>query len=144
MLAITFDAYTDNDWGLDGNLLTDHVSRYFAQKYYEYTILDDAVYKFRRIYTDNELTDAVNLLINLRNSLHGREYETDVVRDYFNTVIAAIDKAINSNTHNVFTDADTGEKLAQFSCSMYGNTELEFYGGFFDANIKKIKYIEYE
>ena len=144
MFVINFKAYTDDDWSINRELLNSHVSRYFENDFYEYTVLDDSIYKFRRTYADNELTDAVNLLINLRNSLHGREYETDVVRDYFNTVIAAIDKAINSNTHKVFTDADTGEKLAQFSCSLYGNTELEFYGGFFDANIKKIKYIEYE
>lgn len=144
MLIINFNAYTDDDWGLNCELLNNHISRYFEQDYYEYTILEDEVYKFRRTYADDELTDAVNFLINLRNSLHGRDYETGVIREYFNIIIAAIDTAINCNTHNVFTDTDTGEKLAQFSCSMYGNTELEFYGGFFNNNIKKIKHIEYE
>lgn len=144
MLVINFKAYTDGDWGLNSELLTNHISRYFEQDYYEYTILDDEVYEFRRTYTDDELTDAVNFLTSLRNSLHGRDYETDVINEYFNAVIDAINNAINSNTHNVFTDVDTGEKLAQFSCNMYSNTELEFYGGFFDVNIKKIKNIEYE
>ena len=97
-----------------------------------------------KAYTDDELTDAVNFLTNLRNSLHGRDYETDVIKEYFNTVIDAINDAISNNTYNVFVDSDTGEKLAQFTCSMYSNTELEFYGGFFDANIKKIKHIDYE
>lgn len=144
MLVITFDAYTDGDWGLNNELLNNHISRYFEQDYYEYTILDNEVYKFRRTYTDDELTDAINFLINLRNSLHGRDYETDVIREYFNIVIAAIDTAIKCNTHNVFTDADTDKKSTQFTCSMDSNTELEFYGGFFDNNIKKIKHIEYE
>ena len=144
MLVINFKAYTDGDWGLNSELLTNHISRYFEQDYYEYTILDDEVYEFRRTYTDDELTDAVNFLTNLRNSLYGRDYETDVIKEYFNTVIDAINDAISNNTYNVFVDSDTGEKLAQFTCSMYSNTELEFYGGFFDANIKKIKHIDYE
>lgn len=144
MFVINFKAYTDGDWGLNNELLNNHISRYFEQDYYEYTILDNEVYKFRRTYADDELTDVINFLINLRNSLHGRDYETDVISAYFNIVIAAIDTAIKCNTHNVFTDADTDEKSAQFSYDMDSNTELEFYGGFFDNNIKKIKHIEYE
>ena len=144
MLVINFKAYTDSDWGLNSELLTNHISRYFEQDYYEYTILDDEVYEFRRTYTDDELNDAVNFLTSLRNSLHGRDYETDTIKEYFTIVIDAINNAINNNTHNVFVDSDTGEKLTQFSCNMYSNTELEFYGGFFDTNVKKIKNIEYE
>lgn len=144
MLVINFKAYTDGDWGINSELLNNHVSRYFDNDFYEYTVLDEHIYEFRRTYANDELTDAVNFLCSIRDGLHGRDYEVTTVKEYLNAVIDAINNSINCNSYNVFTDLDTDKTRNKFNYSMDGNTELELYGGFCDVNIKKIKHIEYE
>ena len=153
MLVINFKTYTDGDWGIDSEFLKNHTSRYFEQDLYEYTILDDYVYKFRRVFNNDELNEALDFMHKLKDGLHGQEYYVDKITEYISTVIEGIELAITyrnkgSENTDIFNTEDwlTGKPMqaSYFSFDMDGNTELTFSGYFDKDRINKIKHIEYE
>lgn len=154
-LVIEFSAYCDGDWGIDDNLIKNHTSRYFDQRYYEYSkpFNDDATVKFRRVYLADELKDAASFLAAVRDSLHGDEDDTATIRKYFDAVIndlhnvisqkVSCDKAFHT-CHGYIGDKPIYRATNEFSYYIDSNTELDFTGYFTDECPQKIKKIIYE
>lgn len=49
-LMLTFDIYTDGDFGYNTNLFKNYTSNYLANEMYEYTDISDYVLKCRRVF----------------------------------------------------------------------------------------------
>lgn len=139
-LILELSFYTDGDWGFgDITWLTDHVSRYFDQNFYEYTLHEEGSYelKLRRIFTFEDKNDAdviVDFIEKIRSGLHGNA-------SYLGYVNSFLERAEDDLQENGLKCK--GEYDYLYFDDMYGNTEAKITLKTTDKYVPEIKEIIY-